>query len=449
MAITLEPYADYQEYGSRRGAVAAGTTDDQAIAELTALLHEENYPHDVRVVIGHATDGTETGKRTLAVMGTEANRFGFDVDTSLRALGWEVDLAEDTTQPEEESDFIPGHKNHPMVQSTVTWDAGEPAALTSPSWIPNPTEGSDLSFHTDRPVKVILFELYTTGRYIERIKYRTGEGSARPTPDAWAVITDNRLAGITSDPTIVERVREGRVSNLEGLTCPVARHIPMLASIDSAEVAAQLEDQTLDQMGTAGVDSGQMMILDDDLAGEFVNDRPEFDSLIDTLSYSGACSQTTRRGAYGGTLQHEGDAHAGVSSSGYGDGAYRVYVNQATDLLVVSFIDHEIVQIDGDEEAQEIALYEHYERQGIDSSISGDVLMGNAEKLHFIDGGTFTIDGEALVGDPCYTRSSPELMVPVAVVPGEYRLLLGVHNYGEADSWDTDRVSVMIAARIA
>lgn len=41
------------------------------------------------------------------------------------------------------------------------------------------------------------------------------------------------------------------------------------------------------------------------------------------------------------------------------------------------------------------------------------------------------------------------LMTQIAVHPGTYQLSLGVNHYGEvAGSWDTDRVSIMLAHRL-
>lgn len=218
-------------------------------------------------------------------------------------------------------------------------------------------------------------------------------------------------------------------------------------------VTAALKGCKLQPMGVIGVDSGQMMIIDAAAAEHFVDNRPTFDENDDSLSYSGACSTTTRRSRYGGTLAHQGQTRAGVSSSGYGDGAYPAYVTDKTDAVLVSFMLHEVIDIDVDDEAAD----EDAEMLREDPDLDTEVLVRNAERLTWIDGGTFVVEdtpdgADVIVGDPCYMDDGLvdfSLMAQIAVHSGTYQLSLGVHGYGgPSSSWDTDRVSLMLAHRI-
>lgn len=234
---------------------------------------------------------------------------------------------------------------------------------------------------------------------------------------------------------------------------PTFVHIPVLKPLETDSVTAALKGCKLQPMGVIGVDSSQMMILDAAAAEHFVDNRPTFDAGDDSLSYSGACSTTTRRSRYGGTLAHQGQTRAGVSSSGYGDGAYPAYVTDKTDAVLVSFMLHEVIDIDVDDEAADEAA----EMLREDPDLDTEVLVRNAERLTWIDGGTFVVEdtpdgADVIVGDPCYMDDGLvdfSLMAQIAVHSGTYQLSLGVHGYGgPSSSWDTDRVSLMLAHRI-
>lgn len=218
-------------------------------------------------------------------------------------------------------------------------------------------------------------------------------------------------------------------------------------------VTAALKGCKLQPMGVLGVDSGQMMILDANAEEHFVDNHPTFGSDDDSLSYSGACSTTTRRSHYGGVLSHQGTPCAGVSSSGYGDGAYPAYVTDKTDDVLVSFMLHEVIDIDADEETLDEAIEMVNDESGLDT----EILVRNAERLTWIDGGTFVVEdtpdgADVIIGDPCYMKDGHvdmSLMTQIAVHPGTYQLSLGVNHYGEvSNSWDADRVSLMLAHKI-
>jgi hypothetical protein len=72
-------------------------------------------------------------------------------------------------------------------------------------------------------------------------------------------------------------------------------------------------------IGTAGVDSGQMMIISTDAIEYWVDSEYDDDSAPE-LSYAGAC-RLTLSDEKGGILENL----AVVSSSGYGDGGYPVW----------------------------------------------------------------------------------------------------------------------------
>ena len=241
--------------------------------------------------------------------------------------------------------------------------------------------------------------------------------------------------------------------NYDTSIAPTFVHIPVLKSLETDSVTAALKGCKLQPMGVIGVDSGQMMILDADAEEHFVDNRPDFAEDNDSLSYAGACSTTTRRSHYGGVLSHQGTPCAGVSSSGYGDGAYPAYVTDKTDAVLVSFMLHEVIDIDADDEAADEAA----EMLREDPDLDTEVLVRNAERLNWIDGGTFIVEetpdgADVIVGDPCYMKDGLvdfSLMSQIAVHPGTYQLSLGVHGYGgPSSSWDTDRVSLMLAHKI-
>ena len=234
---------------------------------------------------------------------------------------------------------------------------------------------------------------------------------------------------------------------------PTFVNIPVLKPLETDSVTAALKGCTLQPMGVPGVDSGQMMILDAGAEEHFVDNRPDFAEDNDSLSYAGACSTTTRRSHYGGVLSHQGTPCAGVSSSGYGDGAYPAYVTDKTDAVLVSFMLHEVADIDADEETVDEAV----DAVNDESELDTEVLVRNAERLTWIDGGTFVVEdapggADVIIGDPCYMKdghADMSLMTQIAVHPGTYQLSLGVNHYGEVgSSWDADRVSIMLAHRL-
>ena len=186
---------------------------------------------------------------------------------------------------------------------------------------------------------------------------------------------------------------------------PTFVNIPVLKPLETDSVTAALKGCTLQPMGVPGVDSGQMMILDAGAEEHFVDNRPDFAEDNDSLSYAGACSTTTRRSHYGGVLSHQGTPCAGVSSSGYGDGAYPAYVTDKTDAVLVSFMLHEVADIDADEETVDEAV----DAVNDESELDTEVLVRNAERLTWIDGGTFVVEdapggADVIIGDPCYMK---------------------------------------------
>ena len=78
------------------------------------------------------------------------------------------------------------------------------------------------------------------------------------------------------------------------------------------------------KIGTAGVDSGQLMVSDPCYVKDFINN--EFNTKTKKLdysySYNGACTQTCINENQGGEL---GNGLGVVFSTGIGDGSYPVY----------------------------------------------------------------------------------------------------------------------------
>ena len=103
----------------------------------------------------------------------------------------------------------------------------------------------------------------------------------------------------------------------------------------SAHCEHELAYTAWDEVGVAGVDSGQMSIMDADRLTSWEGDEREHgwdpDKYAGSFGYQGAC-EITLRGM-------RGDILAGcmaVSSSGYGDGAYPVSVSRNRDGEIVA-----------------------------------------------------------------------------------------------------------------
>ena len=82
-------------------------------------------------------------------------------------------------------------------------------------------------------------------------------------------------------------------------------------------------------LGTFGVDSGQVMLVDPCYVKDFESNEFNFrekNNPNNSFSYNGACNQTCFTDAMGGSLTNKiGAEMAVVASTGYGDGAYEVY----------------------------------------------------------------------------------------------------------------------------
>ena len=78
------------------------------------------------------------------------------------------------------------------------------------------------------------------------------------------------------------------------------------------------------KIGTAGVDSGQLMVSDPCYVKDFIRNEVDFENKKDdkSYSYSGACHQTLQNENQGGEL---GNGRGVVFSTGIGDGSYPVY----------------------------------------------------------------------------------------------------------------------------
>ena len=78
------------------------------------------------------------------------------------------------------------------------------------------------------------------------------------------------------------------------------------------------------KIGTAGVDSGQLMVSDPCYVKDFINNEVDFDSKKNdnSYSYNGACHHTLKNKNQGGEL---GNGLGVVFSTGIGDGSYPVY----------------------------------------------------------------------------------------------------------------------------
>lgn len=412
-------------------------SDAQILRQIGDRLREQGLTHDLTGIF-HTRPGRST--RSLLVLGSENDALRRDPTSLLSQLGWWAKPVEDTTQSPEWSDFLEAEIPQ-LLSSEVRWDVGRSTSLLEPET----SESRETSAN-----------VWPKGRKVT-ITLLSAAGLKRPDQHEalrWAVVVDDQLAGMTTDLAIIDRVRAGEVTNLDGLSLDLeVVHIPVLKPLETDSVTAALKSQKLQPMGILGVDSGQMMILDADAAEHFVDNRPTFADDDDSLSYSGACSTTTQRSHYGGVLSHQGTPRAAVSSSGYGDGGYPAYVADRTEAVLVSFMAHEAADIDADEETVDEAV----EMLNDERDLGTEVLVRNAERLTWIDGGTFVVEdrpggADVIIGDPCYMKdghADMSLMTQIAVHPGTYQLSLGVNHYGEvAGSWEADRVSLMLAHRL-
>ena len=271
-------------------ALPADLSDAQILHQIGGQLREQGLALDLTGVL-HTRPGRSS--RSLLLMGSENDILRYSPDSLLFHLGWFSHPVEDMTQPPEWSDFLET-KIRPLLSSKVRWDVGRSTTLLEPETAES-RETSESIWSKGLNATVTLLGLSERGNLDQRETRR------------WAVVVDNQLAGLTGDPAIIDRVRDGEVTNLDGLTLDAeVVHVPVLRPLMADSVIAALEGQKLQPMGVLGVDSGQMMILDAAAAEHFVDNRPTFDAGDDSLSYSGACSTTTRRSCYGGTLAHQG-----------------------------------------------------------------------------------------------------------------------------------------------
>ncbi len=88
-------------------------------------------------------------------------------------------------------------------------------------------------------------------------------------------------------------------------------------------------------IGTFGVDSGQVMLVDPCYLKDYENNTFDSDAKNDnTFSYRGACSQTCFNEERGGQLKSKlGYDIAVAASTGHGDGSYQVYATYEDDRI--------------------------------------------------------------------------------------------------------------------
>lgn len=353
--LHLDPEVPGNRFSPHVG-YADSMADDEIMGAVRDQLAAEGRKKDIELVIV-----PEGERRRVIALGAEQNPWGFD-QSDLFSLGY-VAVPADTGLRE------------------VQWDAGRALWAgddVGTSWGPE-------------SVHVSLYEL------------RHGPGSST---GLWAVIVDGHIGGITNDPDIVGRAERGEITNLDGLTFP-ASHIVSMREDLSAEALEEIEASELTEIGSAPVDSGQVMVADEAHIPAFREgdmDR-SFDPDDDSFTYAGACSQTLNGG---GTLRLEGESVAAASSSGYGDGAYPVIrvdrddvVGPASALLV----DFGVVPLLKGSGATP--------RRGV----TADDIRGD-------DLGTFRLGHAARVMDPCYIGPDANidgLSTLVETVPGLYQ----------------------------
>lgn len=438
--------------------IAKGATDAEVYAEVRRVLRADGRTKDASVVI-IPVDGVDSDTRRIFIPGEIFNPWGFDASATLSSSGFLALSADDTTLDPEPSDFDPSEVFYPQIRSTVVWDTDASASIP---WPHVPNRSGSLS---DRP--------RTSDISLERLWIRDGDHAfeADPfdpftVPEAWAVIVDTHVAGITRDPSIVERVREGRVTNLDGLHFWTAKRVSMSDVVAPDDVADGIDqDASLTKLGTSGVDSGQMMIFDEALRDEYVLDEHVFgDTGISTFSYRGACSQTD---AHGGLLLHEGTPIAAVSATGYGDGSYDVLSldEDGTDGPVTSIL-VDFMGVTLPEEPDEDLEFESEEAEDsaweAAETPTATVLAENLRSgpYEIVERGMIRLGERTLVADPCYVNSpnlTPEerdrngLWTHVGTQPGAYRVRLAITDPdGEGtDSMDAGRVALLWAERIA
>lgn len=345
--MTLDQMVPGNHFSPHLG-YARGMADDEIADAARVRLAAEGRKKDLELII------VPTGKsdvRRVIVQGSEQNPWGFD-RSDLHSLG-----------------YIPRPSESAL--SEVVWDRDRPLWAGDDLW-----EGQ-----CPFPVTVFVEELRSL---------RDDE------PPAWAVIVNGHIGGITTDPGIVGRVGRGEVKNLDGLTFPTSRIVPMRRDI-AAEALVEIEASESTVVGSASVDSGQVMVSDATLAEKFGEGGMgrRFDPADDSFTYAGACSQTLNDG---GTLVLDDAPVAAASSSGYGDGEYQV------------------IRLDRhDPEGPADSLLVDY----------GVVDLGRIrrESVRADDLGTIRLGTSTRAADPCYFQHPPEdgLGTDVETVPGLYR----------------------------
>ena len=99
------------------------------------------------------------------------------------------------------------------------------------------------------------------------------------------------------------------------------------------------ENDSLEYIGTIGVDSGQMMLADPCYVKDFADDNSDAEGVMklmeamkdgsdNSFSYIGACSQSNTSQQAGVLVNDIGAEMGVVCSSGFGDGGYPVYVKR-------------------------------------------------------------------------------------------------------------------------
>ena len=95
------------------------------------------------------------------------------------------------------------------------------------------------------------------------------------------------------------------------------------------------ENDSWEYIGSIGVDSGQMMLSDPSYVKHFAQSddvekmmQAMEDGSDDSYSYSGACSQSNTPQQAGVLVNDIGAEMGVVCSSGFGDGAYPVFVKR-------------------------------------------------------------------------------------------------------------------------
>lgn len=303
------------EYVLRRmivtGTITGGLTDEQALTRVREILHENDITDNRAIIIGFAMNHDDdcsatfdrTGDRKLQIF-NDGSRAHWDYGVSANVAGG---LFPDIMEP--------------LASSIVKWDEDKTRVGTVMDhegyWFSKIDARDEIASGKD-----------IHGRQLDSIDH-DGDTIVHIFPvmgrdDVYAITTNyTHFAGYTADKAVIDQVKHGELTNIDCLTNACMYELDLNSyDADALDRLSSLNPR-IHQAGSAGVDSGQMMIADN---RELLYFEPDYrhDDDMSPFGY-GSCCTTTLAPPFAGILNHEDDPVAVVSRSCEGDGYYPVY----------------------------------------------------------------------------------------------------------------------------